>query len=319
MKISVIIPVKNGAATLEQCLKSIKEQTVTDIEIIVLDSMSTDGSREIAYMFGAKIISISDGTFNHGLTRNVGVQNASGNFLFFTVQDAWIAENFMLEKMAQHFSNSEIMAVAGHQALPHEADKNPLMWFKPYSEPQIVIKKLHNLNEMEGINQQQQAHLIAWDNVVAMYRKEALLHLPFVETEMSEDWVWCRDALLEGWTMIYDPSILVYHYHHENYNYSYRVTYSVNYHFFKFFGFIPQMPPLLSQLARATWHISKNKNLKLSKKFYWLLYNYKSQLGKFNANLNFRKHLKRGGANAVKKRFLKVCKTIPQGKQNTIN
>ncbi len=66
MKISVIIPVKNGATTLGKCLNAIKQQTIAeDIEVLVLDSMSTDSSREIAESYSAQIIDISIDAFNH--------------------------------------------------------------------------------------------------------------------------------------------------------------------------------------------------------------------------------------------------------------
>ncbi|MEO6838770.1 MAG: glycosyltransferase family A protein, partial [Ginsengibacter sp.] len=133
--ISVIIPVKNGAQTLEKCLIKIRSQTTRDIEIIVLDSMSTDNSKEIALKYQAKVIEIPDGTFNHGLTRNLGVQHATGELIYLTVQDAWIADDDMLEKMSKHFEDTEVQSVTGMQATPHEKDKNPARWFKRYSEP----------------------------------------------------------------------------------------------------------------------------------------------------------------------------------------
>jgi rhamnosyltransferase len=90
-KISVIIPVKNGVATLERCLQSIADQTIANnTEIIILNSMSTDNSMDIARKFNARIIDIPEGTFDHGLTRNIGVQQASGEFVYLTVQDAWM-------------------------------------------------------------------------------------------------------------------------------------------------------------------------------------------------------------------------------------
>ena len=89
--------------------------------------MSTDASREIAVAYGAKIINISEGSFDHGLSRNIGVQHATGDFIFFTVQDAWLSTKNLLEKMSSHFNNPDVIAVVGHQAVPHEKDNNPLL------------------------------------------------------------------------------------------------------------------------------------------------------------------------------------------------
>jgi len=315
LKITVIIPVKNGAQTLERCLVSIRNQTVKEVDIIILDSMSTDNSNAIALQYDATIIAVVEGSFNHGLTRNLGVQYATGAFLFYTVQDAWLAENTLFEKMLGHFENEAVMAVSGHQAVPHEMDKNPLKWYKRFSEPVTVIRQLKDATGFDKMNHGAQQSLIAWDNVIAMYRREALLQLPFISTEMSEDWVWSRDALLKGWKLVYDPSLLVYHYHHDTYHYVYQVTYSVNYHFYRYFGFIPTVPAVIPLMVRATWHLAKNRELGFFKKLYWVFHNYKSIIARTNSTLNILFYLKTGGLDAISKRYTRVCKTIPQGKQ----
>ena len=306
---------KNGAKTLEKCLGSIRDQSVEDVEIIVLDSMSTDNSREIAYQYSAKIIAIPDGTFNHGLTRNIGAKEALGEFVFYTVQDAWLSKNDVLEKMSNHFANTNVMGVVGHQAVPNEKDKNPMLWYKRFSEPEIVRREVIDVEEFKNATQQHQQSLIAWDDVVAMYRKSALLQQPFVATEYAEDWIWSRDALLKGWILIYDPSVAVYHYHHQSYNYAYKFAYAINYHFYKYFGFKPDVPALFTPMTKATYHLAKHKEIDFKEKLYWILYNYKNILGTYNACINFLFHKWVGGFTSIEKRYKKVCKVIPQGKQ----
>ena len=315
MKISVVIPVKNGGATLDRCLSSIRAQTLQDIEIIIFDSMSTDDSREIALKYKVSMKEIPEGSFNHGLTRNLGVEQAQGDLIFFTVQDAWLEDNDALEKMAAHFENKAVMGVVGHQAVPHELDKNPLLWFKRFSEPTPTYRRVNDWEEFTQLPDAVQQALIAWDNVVAMYRRAALLKQPFVATEFAEDCIWCRDALMKGWLLVHDPSIVIYHYHHQSYQYAYKVAYAVNYHFYKFFEIEPRLPPLLKFTAEATWHLGKHPALGFKQKMHWIFHNYSSRLGSFNSHINFLWHLKTGGEDAIEKRYRKVCKVIPQGKQ----
>lgn len=315
MKLSVIIPVKNGAETLERCLDSIRDQTITGIQIIVLDSGSTDNSNEIAKKFGAEIFEITKGMFNHGLTRNKGIELATGDFLFYTVQDAWLSQNDLLEKMMQHFKNDRVMGVVGHQAVPHEKDKNPMRWYKQFSESEVMVRQIADVENFLNLTQSSQQALISWDNVVAMYRKSALNELPFVKTEMSEDWIWCKEALLKGWSLVTDTSLVVYHYHHHTYRYTYKIAYSINYHFFKFFNFKPSLPDLVRPIALATFHLCSNKELTIKEKIYWIRHNYLIILGKFNSHFNFLLTLKIGGNKSIEKRYNKVCKTIPQGEQ----
>lgn len=315
MKVTVIIPVKNGAQTLEKCLSSIRNQTVENVEIIVLDSMSDDDSKEIALKFDAKIIEIPEGTFNHGLTRNTGVQYARGDLLFYTVQDAFLSGNNLLEKMVKHFDDPQVMGVVGHQAVPHEKDKNPLLWYKRYSEPKVEIRQIKDIEKFKNSDHGVQQSLIAWDDVIAMYRKTALLQQPFVKTQFAEDWIWSRDALMRGWKLIYDPSLVVYHYHHSGYRYAYKVAYAVNYHFYKYFNFKPQVPDLLMPLAKSIYHLGKNPELKLKEKLYWVSHNFLSKLGTFNSHVNFLIHNYLGGTKSIRKRYQKICREVPQGKQ----
>lgn len=315
LNLSVIIPVKNGAATLERCLQSCRSQTIgSSLEIIILDSMSTDSSREIALKYSAIIIDIPEGTFNHGLTRNTGVNHSTGDLVFFTVQDAWLAENNTLEKMAGHFEHKKVKGVVGHQAVPHEKDKNPLIWFKRFSEPVVVYRELKEIEQFRNLSAAGQQSLIAWDDVVAMYSKNALLEQPFVATGFAEDWIWSRDALLRGWCLVYDPSIVVYHYHHQTYQYAYQVAYTLDYHFLKFFNFKPQVPALLLPLAKAIYHLGKHPGLTSKEKLYWILYNVKAKLGNFSSHFNFLFYYYLGGMNKVEKRYRQVCSKIPQGR-----
>ena len=314
-KLSVIIPVKNGADTLGRCLSSVRNQTVEDIEIIILDSMSSDSSAAIAAEYGAVIIPVPDGTFNHGLTRNLGVANANGELVYLTVQDAWIADAGMFEKMIAHFEQEEIMGVSGHQAVPHEMDKNPIQWYRPYSKPTITEKRVENEATFNKLSVDEQKSLIAWDNVVAMYRKSALTAQPFVETAFAEDLIWSYQALLKSWKLIYDPSLVVYHYHHRTFTYTFMVAYSLNYHLYKYFRFLPALPPLLEPTIKSVYHLFKNRDLSFKKKIYWIFHDFASRTGNFISVFNFLTRLKTGGVGRLEQGYQKYCKLVPQGKQ----
>lgn len=314
--ISVVIPVKNGEATLKRCLQSIAEQSIFhDVEIIVLNSMSSDKSMEIVKQFNARIINIPSAAFNHGLTRNEGVKQARAPLIYFTVQDAWIATNDMLEKMAKHFTRKEVMGVAGHQAIPHEKDKNPMLWYRPYSEPGITEKVVTDNRYFDSLPVREQQALIGWDNVVAMYRKEALTEQPFVETEFAEDWAWSYHAVRRGWKLLHDSSLVVYHYHHRNFRYAFNVAYTGNYHFYKFFKYKPTLPPVIMPVVRTTYHLLKNKNLSFRKKIYWIMHNTSGNVASYFSTINFLTRLKLGGFKSVEAGYRKYCDEVPQGRQ----
>jgi rhamnosyltransferase len=305
-------------STLNKCLESIKKQSISDdIEVIIVDSMSTDGSRELALQNRAQLVDIPIEAFNHGLTRNIGVQYATGDLIFLTVQDAWIPDVDMLERMSKHFEDPCVMAVVGHQAVPHEKDKNPLIWYAPYSKPSVTERFIEERerNDFLKLPKLKLQSIIAWDDVVAMYRKTALIQQPFENTEFAEDWIWSYNSLHRGWKLLRDSSLVVYHYHHQSYAYAFRTTYTVNYHFHKYFNFLPDLPPLVLPLLQAIYHLAKNKRLSITERVYWINYNALAKFANFFSTLNFLIRFKLGGIAGIEKGYRKFCKIIPIGKQ----
>ncbi len=86
--ISVIIPTLNGARYLPELVESLRGQTVQDAEVIVVDSESDDGTADIAVSLGCIVRRIVRSEFDHGGTRNLGAEMASGDTLVFLTQDA---------------------------------------------------------------------------------------------------------------------------------------------------------------------------------------------------------------------------------------
>lgn len=98
--VSVIMPVYNGEAYLRQCLDSVVNQTLKEIEIICVDDGSSDRSVEILKEYGAKderITVIQQENAGAGAARNNGLSRASGRYLSFLDSDDFF-ETDMLEK-----------------------------------------------------------------------------------------------------------------------------------------------------------------------------------------------------------------------------
>ena len=93
MKISVIIPVYNAEKYLGVCLESLLIQTLTDFEVIVVDDCSTDASNAVAesYLerFGGrlKIVTLPENTGSGAVPRNVGLDFARGDYVYFLDND----------------------------------------------------------------------------------------------------------------------------------------------------------------------------------------------------------------------------------------
>ena len=99
---SVIVPVYNVEAYLEECLESVIVQTLKDIEIVCVNDASTDGSLEILQKYAKKYknLKIVSQPHNMGLAaaRNAGISVAKGEYVYFLDSDDWI-ERESLERL----------------------------------------------------------------------------------------------------------------------------------------------------------------------------------------------------------------------------
>lgn len=100
-KISVIIPVYNASSYIKKCLDSLVKQTLSDIEIIIVNDGSVDNTEKIINNYLKKhnnIIYIYKENGGQSSARNLGLKKAKGKFISFIDGDDYIEED-MLEKL----------------------------------------------------------------------------------------------------------------------------------------------------------------------------------------------------------------------------
>jgi glycosyltransferase involved in cell wall biosynthesis len=89
--VSIIIPVKNSGALLEDCLESIKNQTYSNVEVIIVDSGSKDNTQALAKKFHARFYNyfpkVEKGLFDAPHKRNFGVKKAKGELIYYADAD----------------------------------------------------------------------------------------------------------------------------------------------------------------------------------------------------------------------------------------
>ena len=116
-KISVIVPVYNAEKYLEKCISSIANQTMKDIEIIAINDGSTDNSLNILeslsmrYKGRLRVISKENG--GAGSARNIGIENANGEFIKFVDADDYLKLD-ILERMYNIAKENHVSLVRGN-------------------------------------------------------------------------------------------------------------------------------------------------------------------------------------------------------------
>ncbi|MDD2285774.1 MAG: glycosyltransferase family 2 protein [Paludibacter sp.] len=206
--ISIIIPTYNSASFLTDLLTHVYSQSISPIDIIIIDSESTDGTADIALNAGCHVHRIKKQDFNHGGTRNLGVSMAQGDIIVFMTQDALLADDHALQALVAPFNDPQVGAVCGRQ-LPH-SNANPLASHaRFFNYPATSCIKTKADIPRLGIK------VPFISNSFAAYRKSALQKIGgFPEhVILSEDMCAAARMILASYSIAYAGDATVFHSH----------------------------------------------------------------------------------------------------------
>nr|MBA3434045.1 glycosyltransferase [Actinomycetota bacterium] len=207
--ISVVIPVKDGGLDLVRCLEAIARQRVDEeVEVVVVDSGSSDGSAGRARRLGAHVHEIPAEEFRHGGARSLGVGLARGDTLVFTSQDAYAAdETWLATLVAPLRGDGSIAGVYGRQ-LPHEDAIPSERYFLDFLYgPSPRTQRLDSADRLSF-------EATLFSNVSSAVPRAVLERYPLADdVVMSEDQEWSRRVLLDGLEIVYEPRAAVRHSH----------------------------------------------------------------------------------------------------------
>ncbi|MGQ9627675.1 MAG: glycosyltransferase family 2 protein [Anaerolineae bacterium] len=203
VEVSLLIRTKNEGRHLAETLKAVLSQSLKDCEFIILDSGSTDNTREIALSFSqTRLLEIEPERFTFGLALNLAARHARGKYLVMLSAHALPADGQWLSSLIRHFEDSRVAAVYGRQ-LP-----------RPEAWPPVKVDLLH----CYGPNSQVHANVedTFFSNANGAIRKALWERIPFDEAlPACEDQDWARRAVAAGYLVVYDPQAAVYHSHNE--------------------------------------------------------------------------------------------------------
>lgn len=255
-KYSVVIPTRNGAATLPALLDALRAQrTAGSLEIVAVDSGSTDGTVELLQSKAHSVVAISPQEFDHGQTRNLGVSRARGEFVVLLVQDALPVGDMFVESLAAPLVRDA--RVAGAFARQHaRPDASALTrhylenWVASRPEPR-TSSLVNGRAEMDAMTPTERMLFCTFDNVASCIRRSVWEQWPFKSTVIAEDLAWSIDVLLAGHSIAFAPDAVVIHSHDRGALYEYRRTCVLHERLGELFGLrtIPAVPALMRAIA----------------------------------------------------------------------
>ena len=259
-RVSIVLPTRNGAATLPAVLDAISRQRVDfPFEVVAVDSSSTDGTADLLRRRVDRLIGIAADAFDHGLTRNIGIEQAAGELVVLLVQDALPASDSWLaaltaplvadDRLAGTFARQLSRPDAGAIARDH-LDR----WIA--SSAVARTSSVAGRAELEALEPMAQLQRCAFDNVCSCIRRSVWVEHPFRQTPIGEDIAWAREVLLAGYRLAYVPAAAVVHSHNRSARYELVRTYVLHRRLYELFGLrtIPTMPLLARAVASSLVH-----------------------------------------------------------------
>ena len=236
--VTVAIPVLNGARYLAEVLAAVRAQKVERvIEILVVDSGSTDGSLEIARLSGARVVEIPKEEFSHGGTRNRMMKLARGDHIAFLTQDATPAHDRWLASLLEGFEQADdVAAVYGpHDPRPDathvtkcEMERHFEQWGNGGRE--IDVQRLDRSPAGLAWYRSFPGKLTFLSDVNCCVARFAWENVPFRDVRYAEDQLLGRELIEAGFAKVFHPEARVIHSH------DYRPVTFLRRYFYEFRG-----------------------------------------------------------------------------------
>jgi len=221
--VALVIPTLNAVRWWGELHRSLLAQSVRPEQVIIVDSMSDDGTADLARAAGYRVAPVRRSEFDHGATRQFAVNLAerAGAVVFLT-QDAVLVEPDALQLLLSALDDPSVAVAYGRQrARPHSGDIEAHA--RAFNYP--AFSRVTSLADVAQIG----LKAAFCSNSFAAYRREALMQVGGFpsDTIFGEDTLVAAKLLLQGWKVAYCADACVYHSHDYSYAQEFRRYFDV--------------------------------------------------------------------------------------------
>ncbi|HED66685.1 MAG TPA: glycosyltransferase [Planctomycetes bacterium] len=221
-RISVVVPTWNGGPRFRELLVALASQNIEDgIELLVVDSGSTDGTVAAARAAGARVLEIPKDTFQHGRTRNLGISETSGEIVCLLTQDAIPIGPDYIANLVGPYRSANVDGVYARQYPRPDCD--PILrerlrrWSASRDTPTLSVLAPGDPEASRALFERlppiERYLTSCFDDVASSVRRSTWERIPYPERDFGEDVAWAREVLLAGGAIAFEPSAEVEHSH----------------------------------------------------------------------------------------------------------
>lgn len=202
--VGVIIRTLDESALIGRCLETLQHQRGGfDLDVLVVDSGSTDGTVEIARAHGARVHEIPPAEFDYSRALNVGIERLSGELVISLSAHAIPLDDRWLERMTAPFAEPRVAGVSCRQVPWPDAPWHEVHRLaRAFGDARRVFDSVHGAG-------------LLFSNAASCFRRSVWEREPFT-LPAAEDLEWAERVTAAGWSVVYEPSAAVYHSHDES-------------------------------------------------------------------------------------------------------
>jgi len=260
-QVSVVIPTFNAGSGFEELLRKLGAQRGDfELEVIVVDSGSTDGTAEFAARYGAALHRVPKADFDHGATRDLAISLSSGEYVALTVQDAVPLDEKWLVAMVENLEkDSRVAAVYGRHVPRSDAGvlTRALVGNLAVADLERREQQIEDKAYYLSLPPVQRRRFAAYDNVSSCLRRSIWEEYPFGEADFAEDLRWGKRVVEAGYRIVYEPRSVVVHSHERGPLYDLRRHYVDQRVLDELFGarMVPNLPRLILSIPYSARHV----------------------------------------------------------------
>lgn len=205
-KVSVIVPFYNAQKNLNRCLDSIRNQTYTNMEIILVDNGSTDNSKQIARGYvrfdkTIQLLNMEGGKLCEAI--NYATECATGKYILYVdSKDSWLDKN-MISLMVENQEKYKSDAI---QVDSYDVYFDKLLYDDKYSEEDGEGLILDNKCLMEELKTNKRVKNVIWGK---LYKTDLIKRMILENEEKTNELKWIYEVMniIERYIILHKPAI----------------------------------------------------------------------------------------------------------------
>jgi glycosyltransferase involved in cell wall biosynthesis len=203
--VGIVIRACNESELIGTCLDTLRRQQGNfELDVLVVDSGSTDSTVTIASSHGARVIELPPGDFDYSKSLNLGVAHTRGDIVMSLSAHAVPVDVTWIARMMAAFDDDPLVAGVSSRQVPWPG--------APWNEVERLGRVFGDTRRVYGTDDIEE---VLFSNAASAFRRSVWHERPFTLPAV-EDLDWARRTLEAGWKIVYEPNAVVFHSHTES-------------------------------------------------------------------------------------------------------